>query len=32
MAREQQRFNPDLVILADVNAMPPYQQASAGTD
>ncbi|ELY4417766.1 replication endonuclease [Cronobacter sakazakii] len=24
MAREQQRFNPDLVILADVNAMPPH--------
>jgi hypothetical protein len=23
MAREQQRFNPDLVILADVSAMPP---------
>lgn len=24
MAREQQRFNPDLVILADVNAMPSH--------
>ncbi len=24
MAREQQRFNPDLVILADFNAMPPH--------
>ena len=24
MAREQQRFNPDLVILADVNAMPHH--------
>lgn len=24
MAREQQRFNPDLVILADVSAEPPH--------